>query len=83
MGIKERIRRLEGGQVDDFQGTLDVLALMFKIEHGRPPSVETMCELGGTAREMVAQGNVLSVEQLLKKVDGKGLPQPGNQGVRT
>jgi 5-carboxymethyl-2-hydroxymuconate isomerase len=77
MGIKERLRRLEEGQGDDFQGTLDFLTLMYKIEHGRPPSVETMRELERQAREMVAERNGLSVAQLLKRVDGRGLPRPG------
>jgi hypothetical protein len=77
MGIKERLKRLEEGQTDDFQGTLDVLTLMYKIEHNRPPSVETMCELERQAREMVAQGIVFSLAEILKKVDGKGLPLPG------
>ena len=77
MGIQERLRRLEEGQADDFQGTLGVLTLMYKIEHGRPPSVETMRELERQAREMVAQGIVFSLAEILKKVDGKGLPLPG------
>ena len=77
MGIKERLRRLEEGQADDFQGTLGVLTLMYKIEHGHPPSVETMLELERQAREMVAQGIVFSLAEILKKVDGKGLPLPG------
>jgi len=75
--LENRIGRLEGGQANNFQGTLDVLTLMHKIEHGRPPSVETMCELERQAREMVAQGIVFSLAEILKKVDGKGLPQPG------
>jgi hypothetical protein len=77
MGIKERLKRLEEGQTDDFQGTLDVLTLMYKSEHNRPPSVETMRELERQAREMVAQGIVFSLAEILKKVDGKGLPLPG------
>jgi hypothetical protein len=77
MGIKERLRRLEEGQADDFQGTLGVLTLMYKIENGSPPSVETMLELERQARKMVAQGVVYSLTEILKRVDGKGLPQPG------
>jgi hypothetical protein len=77
MGIKERLRRLEKGQVDDLQETLDVLALIYKIEHGHPPSVETTYELERQARGLVAQGIVFSLADILKSVDGKGLPQPG------
>lgn len=83
MGIKERLRRLEEGQADDFQGTLSVLTLMYKIEHGRPPSVETMGALEKQARKMAARGVVFSVAELLKRVDGKGLVQSGyNRGIR-
>jgi hypothetical protein len=50
---------------------------MYKIEHGHPPSVETMRELERQARELVARGVVYSLAEILKKVDGKGLPLPG------
>jgi hypothetical protein len=77
MGIKERSRRLEEGQDDDFQRTLDVLTLMHKIEPGHPPSAGSRRELERQARELVARGVVYSLAEILKKVDGKGLPLPG------
>jgi hypothetical protein len=78
--FEKRIEKLEKRQTEDYQGNLGVLSFAYRIEHGSPPSPEAMKELEAQAKEEVAQGIVYSMAEILKRIDGKGLPRPKECG---
>jgi len=79
MGIKERLKRLERKMPDRFQDTVDYLKLSWKVGAANEtpwpdPPPEIMRQLEIRAKELVNQGETLSIGRLLRKIDGKGQP---------
>jgi hypothetical protein len=80
--LARRVKSLEDkSQGGDYQETLSFLTLMHDIKHG-PLSVVAKAELERQARELAVQGIYCSIAQILKEVDGKGLPRPNEKGGR-
>ncbi|MEJ2070594.1 MAG: hypothetical protein P8X58_09335 [Syntrophobacterales bacterium] len=74
--IKRRLKKLEvqaGGGMED---TFASLCLIHRLTHGGC-SPEDMERLKQEAQRIVARGETMNLKELLREVDGKGLPRPG------
>lgn len=82
--IKTRIKHLEKKIPDGYQETLDFLTLSWRITNSALPRLdpppEVLRKLETQARELVANGETLSIRRLLKKIDWDRLATASNGG---
>jgi hypothetical protein len=74
--LEKRVERLETRGEGGFQETLNFLMLEHRLLKG-PVDDEIRIALGDKARKLNDQGIFLSIARLLRKIDGKDLPRPG------